>query len=197
MAFTTPRTWAVGEVVTAALMNTHLRDNMASTIVRLDDTSLTSLSTYDEQSIDQSFSALLVVFAARSGTAGAADSVYMRFNNDSGTNYEFENFEAINTTLAGAGNATQTSIHVGFATGQAVTSGAGMGFVLIPDYTGGFHKETISASFGRDGTGGAANLRLRLTGGIWKDTDPISRIQIGAVGGGSITGRVTLYGLAA
>lgn len=28
MAWTTPRTWVAGEVVTAALMNTHLRDNL-------------------------------------------------------------------------------------------------------------------------------------------------------------------------
>lgn len=28
MAWTTPRTWAAGEVVTAALLNTHLRDNL-------------------------------------------------------------------------------------------------------------------------------------------------------------------------
>lgn len=29
MAYTTPRTWVVGEVVTAALMNVHLRDNIS------------------------------------------------------------------------------------------------------------------------------------------------------------------------
>ncbi len=28
MAFTSPRTWVVGEIVTAALMNTHVRDNL-------------------------------------------------------------------------------------------------------------------------------------------------------------------------
>jgi len=28
MAYTTPRTWVTGEVVTAALLNTHLRDNL-------------------------------------------------------------------------------------------------------------------------------------------------------------------------
>ncbi len=29
MAWTTPRTWIVGEVPTAALMNTHVRDNLS------------------------------------------------------------------------------------------------------------------------------------------------------------------------
>ena len=29
MPWTTPKTWATNEVVTAANMNTHLRDNMA------------------------------------------------------------------------------------------------------------------------------------------------------------------------
>lgn len=30
MAWTTPRTWVTGELVTAALLNTHLRDNLAA-----------------------------------------------------------------------------------------------------------------------------------------------------------------------
>lgn len=31
MAWTAPRTWAVGEVVTAAIMNTHVRDDLLET----------------------------------------------------------------------------------------------------------------------------------------------------------------------
>lgn len=31
MAWTTPRTWVTGELVTAALMNTHIKDNQAAT----------------------------------------------------------------------------------------------------------------------------------------------------------------------
>jgi hypothetical protein len=31
MAWTTPRSWVAGEVVTAALLNTHLRDNLTAT----------------------------------------------------------------------------------------------------------------------------------------------------------------------
>lgn len=31
MAWTAPRTWVVGEIVTAAQLNTHLRDNLAAT----------------------------------------------------------------------------------------------------------------------------------------------------------------------
>ena len=32
MAYTTPRTWTAGETVTAALMNTHVRDNLAAIV---------------------------------------------------------------------------------------------------------------------------------------------------------------------
>ena len=32
MAYTTPRTWMAGETVTAALMNTHLRDNLTAIV---------------------------------------------------------------------------------------------------------------------------------------------------------------------
>ena len=33
MAWTAPRTWVAGETVTAALMNTHVRDNLLETMV--------------------------------------------------------------------------------------------------------------------------------------------------------------------
>lgn len=32
MAYTTPRTWTAGETVTAAIMNTHVRDNLAAIV---------------------------------------------------------------------------------------------------------------------------------------------------------------------
>jgi hypothetical protein len=37
MAWTTPRTWYAGEIVTAALMNTHLRDNLNILKTNIDD----------------------------------------------------------------------------------------------------------------------------------------------------------------
>jgi hypothetical protein len=59
MAWTTPRTWVVGEIVTAALMNTHVRDNMnailsaASTLASsVTASSLTSLGTLTALNVD-------------------------------------------------------------------------------------------------------------------------------------------------
>lgn len=36
MAWTTPRTWVAGEVVTASIMNTHVRDNLDDLDTRMD-----------------------------------------------------------------------------------------------------------------------------------------------------------------
>jgi hypothetical protein len=52
MAWTAPRTWVTGEVVTASQMNTHLRDNLNSTLHRLaykaSDESVTSNTTVQD-----------------------------------------------------------------------------------------------------------------------------------------------------
>lgn len=53
MAWTTPRTWVVGELVTAALLNTHLRDNLdalprASDTAAVDTSQTTTSTSYTD-----------------------------------------------------------------------------------------------------------------------------------------------------
>lgn len=44
MAWTTPRTWVVGEIATASIMNTHIRDNLAALLTLSGDAALFPLA---------------------------------------------------------------------------------------------------------------------------------------------------------
>ncbi|MBN1963309.1 MAG: hypothetical protein JW910_01600 [Anaerolineae bacterium] len=71
MTWTTPRTWAVDELVTAANMNTHLRDNLSYLFARPLD-SVRDTGTYATTStsfVDVSASNLIVTLTITSGRA--------------------------------------------------------------------------------------------------------------------------------
>lgn len=104
MAWTTPRTWVVGETLTAALLNTHVRDNENDIDTRLDDlesagavrllaaggaevsttsTSAADMVTFGSLSVPLT-SELIVTCTARKGSgAAASEAVYLVVNSTS------------------------------------------------------------------------------------------------------------------
>lgn len=193
MSWTTPRSWATSEVVTAALLNTHLRDNLLSALVRLDDTAVTT--GYDESSIDQTFRSLLLVWQGVSSTSANEDGAYIRFNNDSGSNYDYQELSVLNTTVAGAPSAGATFMRIGsMKAASGTASKAGCGFVLIPSYAETTnHKVAVGGNFSMYNTA-ASGLRVGVVGGLWRSTSAVTRVQFGAQAG-NFTGRVSLYGI--
>lgn len=181
------------EVVTAALLNTHLRDNMLSALVRLDDTAVTT--SYDEQSIDQTFRSLLLIWQGVSAAAANEDTVYLRFNNDSGSTYDYTANSLVNATVTGSPAVAQSTLRIGACKAASGTaSKTGIGMVLIPSYAETTnHKAVVGLNFSIYGTS-VATTRLEVVGGLWRATTAISRIQLGAASG-NFTGRVSLYGI--
>lgn len=198
MGWTTPRSWAAAEVVTAALLNTHLRDNLLSALIRLDDAA--STTSYDSNtslggSINQTFRSLLLTWQGVSSVAANEDTVYVRFNNDSGSNYDYQSLDVLNTTVAGSPAAAASYLRAGACKGSSGTSGkAGMGMLLIPSYTETTnHKVAVGVNFSMYNTA-VTGLRVAVVGGLYRATTAISRVQLGAAGG-NFTGRISLYGI--
>ena len=98
MAWTAPRTWVTNEVVTAANMNTHVRDNlsylkgetdkMAEFVI--DSTELSGdTASVTFTSISASYDILRLAYEARTDNAATSDSLLLTFNNDTGNNYYY------------------------------------------------------------------------------------------------------------
>lgn len=198
MSWTAPRTWVAGEVVTAALLNTHVRDNLLSALARIDDAA--STTSYDSNSslggsLPSQFRSLLLVWQGVSAVAANEDTVYVRFNNDSSSIYDYQSLDVLNTTVAGSPSAAQSFLRAGACKGSSGSSNkAGMGMLLIPSYTETTnHKVAVGVNFSMYNTA-VTGLRVAVVGGLYRATTAISRVQLGAAGG-NFTGRVSLYGI--
>ena len=119
----------------------------------------------------------LTVFALKSsGTA----TVIVRLNNDSGTNYAFQQIAANSTTITGARSTTQSSVGLtdsaGWDTSQGTTA---MFTALIAKPSATVKAQAIGMSNYPAGTPGNTSGELNLIGGEWANTaDAISRIDV-------------------
>ena len=123
----------------------------------------TATASVDFQNLVQTFSNLtLVTFVKGSTTL----NVGVRFNNDSATNYRWEQLLASSTTVSAATNVTQSSIVVS----ATVSTNVAVSQSFVPNYTSALAKEVISNSYRGDGAS------LSVFGGDWTGTAAINRI---------------------
>ena len=121
----------------------------------------------------------------------------LRFNNDTGTNYESNLINATNNGAAGSSaTASQTEAILGiFAAASATANRAGMAIVDIPEYAGGFHKIMSSMNQVIHGAG-AADYSTQIRGIQWRNTAAITEIDIILSAGAWAAGSTArLYGI--
>jgi hypothetical protein len=152
--------------------------------------------------IPQTFRNLLLQVDARGDTAAANTGLNIRFaasgvSYDSGANYDFQTLYASGATPGAFEAFAQTSlapISVPAASAAAGLSGGGCG--IIENYAGTtFEKRTVVNMVRKQGTA-AADLRVALQVGYWRNTSPIVAIQLFPTAGNFAVGSTaTLYGL--
>lgn len=251
MAWTAPRTWVAAELVTAAHLNTHVRDNLLETaparvsaagqmLYGLGANSIGSslagtqnqvfgllpgaggttglgfranglwpLSTYSHSgdvgsisftSISGTYRHLLLVYQGRTSAAFTRTDAVMRFNNDTGNNYQYSGiFHSGGGTPTGTPNSTYSGMAImEMASASAVAGRGGAGFVFIPNYAlTTLSKVAIAVSGVHHGAGGSDGSNLISTG-LWTPSGAaINRIDLIDVNGGSFLAgtEINIYGL--
>lgn len=171
----------------------------AGTMVRLSDTTLgADTASFDITPISGSYIALKLSVYARGDTAAAATTLALRFNNDSGANYDHQYVlgSAASATAAETFAATSAS----FGAIPANTAGAnlfGEAEVWVPHYAGAVNNKTFVSNFAHKSGTASGNLQSGQYAGFWRSNAAISRITILPGAGNFKTGsRCTLYGLA-
>lgn len=140
------------------------------------------------QVIHPSYTTLRLLLIVK-GTV-ASQTVYMRFNNDSGTNYQWGNLFTSGTSAAGGSTQNPGSAGAIAFYGAAGTNEATTSEVTIPWYSGTtFEKAYQSYSY-------FTNPGSASYGGHWSNTAAINQIQI-VMGSGNVkTGsRLIIYGM--
>lgn len=143
---------------------------------------ITSASATDVSftSISGSYKDLILTIHGRSQTAASEDYIHLRFNSDTGANYNYVlTITTDNTSPGRSSGLAQTSITVGGISAASGTANyAGGSDILIPNYAGTtFYKNVLMHCANARGTGAGTNA-LYDGGASWASTSAISTIKV-------------------
>jgi len=125
-------------------------------------------------SIPATYTDLVVKLSARTTRAYLEDSVFLRFNSDSASNYVRRNIYSDGATVA-SGGGSYTSIDFYVCGDTATASTFGNAEIYIPNYTGANYK---SVSFDGVTENNATTALSLLEAGIWNSTSAITSISL-------------------
>lgn len=171
---------------------------IAGTLGKIFDSTLGgTAASFDINPLSTSYAHLLIELYLRGDTAAANANVYMRFNNDSAGNYEYERFTVNNATVTGAGNTAQGQIQIGSCPANTAPANCFSAIAVhVPHYAGGSNQKSgHSQGVWRNATG-AGGLVMEHSGFFWLSTAQISRVTILPQTGNFVAdSRCTVYGM--
>ncbi len=158
-----------------------------------------SSAVIDFQSIPQTSKHLVLIGQGRMEGAILEADLQIRFNNDSGANYNDQQTKGENVTASAVSSVGANEGELGQIPAASASAGfASSIYFNIPNYTGSFFKQWLGMSIHMPNNT-PSNFSMRHIGGVWEDTNPITRITLlsttGSSGNFSNGSRYTLYGL--
>lgn len=190
---------AAGDVFTAAMWNNYIAANINTGLcVQLADTVLVGTSAaITFASIPQAFSHLRIVGYARTDGAVTVQDMLMRFNGDSGANYDRQYLSgAVSTAAAGESFGT-TGLGVSSVPGASAAANLFAPFDIVTPYysQGSNHKASVSCWAYKYGTA-SGNLGVGMMSHFWRSAAAITQVSLHPTSGNFVAGtRVTLYGM--
>ena len=157
-----------------------------------------SSGTITFSSIPTTYSHLQIRAIARDSSANTGVSTYfVRFNNDTASNYAFHRLYGDGTSALATGSATQTYIYVSGAIpgGGNTANIMGTSILDIHDYSSTTKNKTLRTFNGTDLNN--SNGVVGLSSALWLSTSAINRIDFIILGGPNFTTSTTfaLYGI--
>lgn len=162
-------------------------------------TTLSSTSASVTFSSIPAFTHLRVHWHVRTNSGNTNDNMLLRFNGDSGANYDFQLIEGSNATATASASTGQTSILIGTAVGGTGTSGFfsnGVVNVVGASQAASGHVATVTGTWYACWSGTAATSQAGTTGGLWVPSGAITSITLLPAAGSFAAGSAfSLYGL--
>lgn len=148
-------------------------------------------------SIPGTYSALILNVLGRGSTAALTVAFDIRFNSDSGANYDTNLINVTNNTAASAATGALSSITVGVVAGSTATTGRpGYAHIEIPAYAGTTFHKIVNMQNQAIVAAAATDYISQYRGGLWRSTSAITQIDIVISSGAWASGsRAQLYGV--
>ena len=147
-------------------------------------------------SIPSHYAHLRVVAYLRSNTVATSTSTLLRFNADSGANYDVQYLQGLGAATAAAEGFAATSASVGPI--PANTAGAnlfGVHSMVIPHYANAINNKALVNSTGYKFGTAASNMSASIFAAFWRSNAAITQVTITPGAGNLVSGsRATLWG---
>ena len=146
-------------------------------------------------SIPSTYQHLQIRALVRSNRAAAADTIYWRFNSDSGTNYTLHSLYGNGTSVSPDAAANLSYGYYFDTTAASETSGIfSVGVIDILDYKDTNKFKTTRTLHGKDMNGSGS---IFLTSSLWRSTSAITSMTLQSQNGANISqySSFALYGI--
>jgi len=155
--------------------------------------STTASVTFDVSTLAaQGFKHLQIRYVSRGDGLTGLGNQNIRFNGDSGANYNFHELYTTGSSVASDGAQSRTSSEAGWDVGSQVTANAFIGGVLdILDFANTSKYKTTRALSGVPTSAGGQGIKLGSS--LWQNTAAITSISIYASGNFVVGSRFSLY----
>jgi hypothetical protein len=156
-----------------------------------------SAPSFDLTAIPATFNHLLLLIQGRGDTAATSTTVLLRFNNDSGANYDTELITGSGAAVATGEIVAGTSAQIADITANTGPASVFGAFTIwIPNYAGTTAQKNAFSSGGHKTTSLSGGIFNRNYSCFWRSAAAINRITLTPGAGNFVAGsRVTLYGL--
>lgn len=147
----------------------------------------------DFTSIPSTYTDLVVKCSIRDTTGGVGAYLYLRFNNDSGSNYSSRTIEGNGSSAASYANTSQTKMLFWNTNGGGATANTfGNAELYVPNYLSSNQK---SVSMDTVAETNASSQYMDLVAGIWTGTAAINRLTLLPDAGFAQYSSAYLYGV--
>jgi hypothetical protein len=165
-------------------------------VARLSDSTLgADTASFDITGISAAYKHLLIIAQLRGTHADIQTELRLRFNNDSGSNYDGHyHFTTSGAATGVTNNPATTSAQLGLITADTATADrAGSAHILIPNYASATFQKNIEfhTAYARSG-----DYATTDGSGAWRNTAAVDRITIlPGTANWKAGSRLTLYGM--
>lgn len=156
-----------------------------------------SVGTYTFSGLPGDWTNLIIEITARSTNASVGTNCFIRFNGDTGANYDTETHRSDNATASANPSAGATSMFIGEMLAASGLAGeAGRAIIEVPNYASAtFNKNALIRS-GRKTSNAAAGLRHDTIYGAWRNAAAITSVTVFLTAGNFDAGStIRIYGV--
>lgn len=190
MAYPTDQV-VTGDLITAAQINRW-------PVMIADSVLGSAAASFDFTSIPAHWSHLMVVLYGRGDTAATSTSLYVRFNNDSGSNYDALGVNVKHSGVVSSGETVAGSqiLASAIAAANAPASAFDCAVMFIPHYAGTTGHKCVTSYGSLKLAASTGNLFQQLGPGWWRSTAAINRVTVLSSAGNFVAdSRCSIYGM--